>query len=117
MGNNFIQRGDVMDFTAPGGGFTAGVAIKVGALVVVPTVTAASGVVVPCHVAGVHTLAKATGAAWTEGAALYWANGTANFTTTATANERAGTAAAAAASGDTTGKVRLDGIALGGAAP
>src|SRR5262245_47068483 len=117
MPSTFIQKGLVMDLTAPGGGFVNGVAIKVGALVVVPTVTAAAGVVAPCHISGVHTLAKATGQTWTEGALLYWANGTANFTTTATANERAGVAAAAALSGDTVGKVRLDGVALGGAAP
>lgn len=117
MSQTFSQRGLVMDFTAPGGGFTAGVAIAVGALVVVPRQTAASGVVTPCDVAGVHTLAKTTGEAWTEGQILYWVNGTAKFSTTATANQRAGTAASAQAAGDLTGKVRLDGIALGGAAP
>lgn len=117
MPNNNVQPGELITLTAPGGGVVNGVAIRIGDLVVVPQVSAAAGVTFTAAITGVWTLAKATGTAWTEGLILYWANGTANFTTVATANQRAGVAAAAAASGDTAGKVRLDGVALGGAAP
>lgn len=54
---------------------------------------------------GSFTLAKATGQTWTIGAALYWDNTAKNVTTTATSNTLIGVALAAAATGDTTGKV------------
>ncbi len=117
MATNFIQDGDILTLTAPTGGVVKGTAIKINALLVVPLDTVAQTLPFQAAIVGVWTLAKATGQTWSEGSILYWANGTTNFTTTATANERAGVAVAAAASGDTTGKVRLDGIALGGAAP
>ena len=108
MSTTAIQRGDVLTLTAPGGGFTAGVAVAVSSLVVVPKNTAASGVLTDCDVEGVHTLAKATGATWSEGQVLYFDTSTANFKTATNATAfRAGVATAAAASGDTTGKVRL----------
>ena len=57
---------------------------------------------------GAHTLAKATGQTWTVGAQLYWDNTNKNFTTTSSGNTAAGKALAAAASGDTTGKVKIN---------
>lgn len=117
MATNFLQPGEVMSFTAPTGGVTKGVPVLIGALLVVPTDTVAQTLQFQGQCYGVWTLPKATGEAWTEGALLYWDNTNGEFTTTATANARAGVAAAAAASADTTGSVRLDGIALGGAAP
>jgi predicted RecA/RadA family phage recombinase len=54
---------------------------------------------------------KATGQAWTQGALLYWDNTNFVFTTTSSGNTLRGFAVAAAASGDTTGTVVLDGAA------
>ncbi len=111
MATTYIQPGDTIDLTAPTGGVTAGTPLLIGALLVIPKVTAAETVAFAAYVNGVHTVPKATGA-WTEGASLYWDNAAKNFTTTATANYYAGVAAAAAASGDTTGKILLNGIGI-----
>lgn len=108
---NFIQPGDVVEFTAPGGGVTSGTPVQIGQLVVVPAVTAAAAARFNGQVVGVFTLPKLAGQAWAEGALLYFDATPGEFTTTAIGNLLAGTAAEAALSGDTTGKVRLDGVA------
>lgn len=108
---NFIQPGNVLELTAPEGGVTSGAPVQIGQLLVVPAVTAAADAKFSGQVVGVFTLAKATGQAWAEGAILYWDAGNDRCTTTATGNLQVGCAAAAAESADTTGSVRLDGIA------
>lgn len=118
MSQTFVSPGRVMTYTAPSGGVIAGTPLLIGAVLVVPRTTVAQGLPFDADAEGVHKLMpKATGQVWAEGALLYWDNTARNFTTTATANTRVGSAGAAAASGDTTGTVRLDGIAVGGAAP
>lgn len=100
-----------MTFTAPGGGVTSGTPVLIGSLLVIPETTAAATVLFAGAVVGVFTLAKTAGAAWTEGQALYWDSAASSFATAQSATaRRAGTAAAAAASGDTTGSVRLNNI-------
>jgi predicted RecA/RadA family phage recombinase len=117
MSQTYVSSGRVMTFTAPTGGVTAGTPVLIADLLVVPRNTVAQTLPFDADAEGVHKLMpKATGQAWVEGAILYWDNSAFKFTTTANANRRAGVAAAAAAGGDTTGSVRLDGIALGGAA-
>ncbi|QJP14680.1 DUF2190 family protein [Starkeya sp. ORNL1] len=106
----YLGKGDTVDLTAPSGGVVSGVAYLLGVLVAVANVTAAQGVTVAFSRSGVFTLPKATGQTWTEGAVLYWDNTAKNFTTTASSNTKAGVALAAAASGDTSGKVLLPGI-------
>jgi predicted RecA/RadA family phage recombinase len=108
--NNFIQPGDDMTFTAPSGGVVSGNAYLIGALLVVAKNTVAEHLPFPGAAKGVVTLPKHTGTAWTEGELLYWDDGAGEITTVATSNTRAGVAAAAAASGDTTGTVRLSGV-------
>ena len=112
MTTTYIQPGNVVTLTAPTGGVTAGVPKLIGNLLVVPQNTVAQGLPFDGHVLGQHLLPKATGQTWAEGANLYWDNTAGNFTTTATANYYAGVAAAAAASGDTTGYVLLNGIGI-----
>lgn len=108
MSRTFIQPEEVVQLTAPSGGVTAGTALKIGSLIVVPRITAAQGAVFDADLNGVHLLAKATGTAWTEGATLYFDTANNNFVTAASATAcRAGHAVAAAASGDATGSVRL----------
>lgn len=106
---NYVQNGDTLALTAPVGGVVSGTAYLIGAIVVVAIHSAAAGATFQGRVEGVFNLPKATGAAWTEGAKLYWDNAAKNFTTTSAGNTFAGNAAAAAASGDTTGVVRLAG--------
>jgi predicted RecA/RadA family phage recombinase len=108
MATNYIQPGDVLTLTAPSGGVTAGAAVKIGSLIVVPTSSAAQTLPFEGALSGVFTLAKATGTAWTVGATLYFDTANANFVTAQSATAcRAGHAVAAAASGDATGQVRL----------
>lgn len=106
---NYVQPGHTLDLTAPAGGVVSGTGYLIGALFAVASVTAAAGATFAARLEGVFTLTKATGAAWTEGAALYWDNTAKNVTTTSASNTKIGVAAAAAASGDTLGNVRLNG--------
>jgi predicted RecA/RadA family phage recombinase len=108
MSANFVQPGRELTFIAPSGGVTNGVAVLVQNMVVIPTSTAAVGVAFEGNVEGCYTVSKATGATWTTGQVLYFdtADGAFKTATGATAR-RAGFAAAAAASGDTTGVVKL----------
>lgn len=111
MSTNYLQPGTVLDLTSPTGGVVAGAAILIGSLVVVPTATVAQTLPFEGMVVGVFTLAKATGATWSEGQVLYFDSAAGNFATAQSATaRRAGVAVAAAASGDTTGKVRLNNI-------
>ena len=122
MANNFSQEGKIVQFTAPSGGVVSGTAYLIGGLLGVALTTQVAGALCEFAVEGVFLLPKATGAAWTEGAVLYWDNTAKNVTTTTTSNYRVGCAARVGgeASGNTTGMVRLDGIAVtavGGVAP
>ena len=106
MGNQYIQDGEFLDYT-PGSAVAAGeVVLLTDRVFVAPRPIAAStlGVVAT---RGVFNLQKTTGEAWTQGQKLYWAAGTSKVTTTASTNKVIGYAAAAAASGDTEGKVLL----------
>lgn len=108
MATNFNQPAEIREFTAPSGGVVAGTPVLIGALVVIPLVTAAQTIRFNGALAGEWTLPKATGATWSEGQTLYFDSSAVNFTTAQSASaRRAGSAMAAAASGDTTGSVRL----------
>lgn len=107
---NFVQPGKSMTFTAPGGGVVSGNVYKIGQLVGVAATTKAAGLPFVLHVEGVFIVPKATGQAWSEGALVYW-NGTA-MTTTSAGGTLAGSVAKAGQSVDTTGYVRLNGIAI-----
>lgn len=120
MSTTFIQPGDILTFTAPGGGVTAGTPVLIGDTLVVPTATVAAGLTFQGKTTGVFTCPKTAAQAWAEGVILYWDNTAKSFTTTSTANRRMGAAAVAALAADTTGAVRLTGLpatAVGGAAP
>lgn len=108
---NFVQHGDTLDMTAPAGGVISGTAYLIGALFGVACVTADAGVKFAFRIVGVYTLPKATGEAWTEGALVYWDNTAKKLTTTSSGNTKVGVAASAAASGDTSGVARLNGVA------
>jgi predicted RecA/RadA family phage recombinase len=111
MATNYKQPGNTMTFTAPTGGVVSGSAYMIGALLVVATSNVAQALPFEGVAVGVFTLPKATGAAWTEGQLLYWDTAAGNLATAASATaRRVGCAALAAASGDTTGTVRLHGV-------
>jgi predicted RecA/RadA family phage recombinase len=110
MARNYLGPGKVLPLTAPSGGVVAGTAYLIGALLVVAQNTVAQALPFEGIPEGLFTLPKATGQTWSEGAKLYWDNTAKNLTTTASGNTLVGVAAAAAATGDTTGSVRLDGV-------
>lgn len=115
---NYIQPGDVVEYTAPTEGVTSGVPLQIGQLVVIPAVTisaddAAGGDArFNGAIGGVWSVPKADEQQWDEGEIVYWSQGDGYFTTSAI-GVRAGVAVEAVAgdAGLTTGVVRLDGIA------
>lgn len=111
----YIQPGEVLEFTAPAGGVTAGTGVKIGDILVIPAVTAAAGARFNGHRVGVVEHAKNAAEAWTEGQQVNWDDGAKVFTTVTTGNFRAGVAAAAAANPTATGLVVLSGVNLGAA--
>lgn len=108
---NYVQPGEIVEFTAPSGGVVSGTGVLIGSLVVIATVTAAQTVRFNGIVTGVVLHAKTSAQAWTEGVKLYWDNSAKVFTTSAGGNTLAGVAAVAAANPSATGYVRLDGAA------
>lgn len=103
----FVSEGVALDLTAPSGGFTAYTGVKIGSIIGIPTVTAAQGVKGAVWVTGVWLHASATSQSWSEGDLLYWDDTAKTFTKTSSGNTKAGYAAAAKASSDATGYVRL----------
>jgi predicted RecA/RadA family phage recombinase len=111
----FVQPGESIELTAPGGGVTSGVGVQIGELLVIATVTLSAADVTAGRdrfnglVEGVITHAKAPSQAWAEGARVYWDEANKRFTTSAAGNLFAGYATAAVAGGasDTTGTILL----------
>lgn len=108
---NFVQPGESLTLTAPVGGVTSGNGYQIGQLFVVAAATVAAGLPFVGAVLGVVTLPKTAAQVFAEGALVYWDNTAKSVTTVATGNLRIGAAAAAAAGGDATALVRLNGMA------
>lgn len=106
---NFVQEGNVLNFTAPSGGVTSGLGYKIGDTFGVAQFTAAENVVATFVVSGVVSLPKAATITPAQGVKLYWDNTAKNVTTTATANTLIGVHASPVAAGasDATIPVRL----------
>lgn len=109
MSKNFIQDGDILEFTAPAGGVVSGNGYKIGDIFVVASVSAAAGALFNGDTEGVFALPKAATITPAQGVKLYWDDTNKNVTTTASGNTLIGTHASAVAAGasDATIKVRL----------
>jgi len=109
---NFISPGLVLTLSAITGGVTAGVAVMVGGICVVPATDADEATSFAAHTMGVFTLDKKAGETWAQGDVLYLDNSTGAFTKTSdTGLFKAGVAAeAVTTAGDTEGAIRLDGV-------
>lgn len=105
---NYVQHGHRLTLAAPYD-VASGAGFKVGSIIAIAAYTALSGANVEGQVEGVFDVAKATGAGWSVGDAIYWDDSAKKFTTTSSGNTKAGVAVLTAASGDTTGRVRLNG--------
>lgn len=103
MAQNYIESGEVLDWTATAA-TTSGQVVVIGAMVGVAMGDAAIGEVVAVRLKGVYEVPKATGAI-TLGAKVYW-NGT-SATATATDNTFMGYAWTAQISADTVVRVVL----------
>lgn len=109
---NFAQEGNVLEFTAPSGGVTVGVGVKIGSRLVFPTVTAAEAAKFNGVVRGVVYADKLAAQAWTEGAVVYWDDSESEFTTVSSTNYLAGVAAKAADNPSEHGYVLLNDTSL-----
>ncbi len=110
---NFIQRGETLTLTAPYAVSSGGGAL-VGSIFGVAATDVSSGEDGEFQVAGVFDLVRETGAStgWSQGALIYWDNTNKRVTKTSTSNKLIGVAVRAAADGDATGRVRLNGAFL-----
>jgi predicted RecA/RadA family phage recombinase len=107
MKNEIASRG-VVTVPAPAS-IDAGDLVKVGSLVGVAFADAANGAPVEVATVGEFRIAKASGEAWTIGAPIYWdaSAGAATVDDDTAANDRIGTATAAAISAAVLGSVLL----------
>ena len=118
--DNYVQPGEVLSLTTPGGGVVSGLGYKIGSLVVIAltTVTAAQVTADPtikfsALVRGVATVVKegaGSGQVWSEGLKIYWDNNAKKFTVTSGGNTLVGAAVAAALTAAPSGVLRLDGV-------
>ena len=102
---NFIESGDVIDYTASGT-ITSGQIVAVGKLIGVASKSGVSGDVIPVYLKGVFTLGKEADVI-AAGDKLYFKSSNGTVTTTSSGNTFCGYAWAAAADTDTTVAVKL----------
>ncbi len=107
---NWIVSGDTVTVVAPAA-VNSGEGLMVGSLFGVAVSTAAINENVEISITGVVDLPKASGAI-TQGAKIYWDNTAKNVTTTVGTNTLIGCAIVAAAVGDATVRVRLNGVVV-----
>lgn len=107
MAKNYIQEGDVLDYTA-GADITSGQMVLIGTKVGVAVTNIANGSQGAMAMEGVFSYAKLSTDAPAQGAALYWDNTNKRLTVSASGNTYAGYAAAAAANGDATVSININ---------
>lgn len=109
MANNYVQRGDVLDYANASGSTIANKSgVLIGVRLGVAQADIANNATGSCAMVGVFTLPKLSTDAPAQGAALYWDNTNKRLTTTASGNTLAGYAFKAAASGETTVNIKLN---------
>ena len=111
MSNTYIQRSEDPTYVAPGGGVTVNIPVIIGQQFIIPKTTEAATALFSGYTEGIHDLPKQAALAIAAGVLVYWDTGAAECDTTAT-NVRIGTCTIAAAPGDTTVRVKLDGAPL-----
>ena len=102
----FVQEGCALDYT-PGSAIAAGDVVVQGDLVGVAKRPIAANELGAIEVAGVFDFAKNTNVAYTVGTILYWDDTNNVVTATATGNKQIGKVIRAAATTDTTVRMRL----------
>lgn len=112
---NFIQNGDMISVTAPAGGIASGQGVLIGSLFGVAAKTAAEGESVEIATAGVYELPKLASAVIAAGARVAWDDAAKQVVLPGAGLYPVGVAVLAAGNGNTTVKVRLDGISTAAA--
>ena len=108
----YVNDGNIVTLTAPRA-LASGDGALVGALFGVAQTDAEDGATVALVLTGVMTLTKVTSQSWTAGTTkVYWDDANHLCTSTASGNKLIGVAVSGAASGTTTGDVRLNGVAV-----
>lgn len=102
----FVQDGRMIDHT-PVGALASGDVVVQGDLIGVTVRPLAAGELGSLVVDGIFDFAKNTGVAYTVGQILYWDDTNNVVTTTATGNKQLGKVVRAAATTDTSVRVRL----------
>lgn len=115
MATKYQAPGEFLEFTAPTGGVTKDVGVKIGDLLVIAQSTQLVNEKFIGQRTGVIEHAKLSAQAWTEGQQVNWDDTNKRFTTVTTGNFKAGVAARAAANPSATGFVVLSGVSLGAA--
>lgn len=108
----YDSPGEVLTLTAPVGGVTKDQGVKIGSVIVIPTVSVDAGEKFAGIRVGVVQHAKVSAQSWTEGVKIYLdddASPDPLMTTTSSGNTLVGVAAKAAANPSSTGFVLLDG--------
>lgn len=108
----FLKSGDVFSVTVAPYAATSGKGMLVGSQFGVATADIALNGAGELLTEGVFMLVKLAGEAWTEGVKLYWDDTNKRLTTTASTHKWVATAEGAAGSADTTGRCRLNGVAI-----
>lgn len=110
----FVQPGEKFDFIVSGTAVVAGQGLQIGSMVGIVQNSAAVGKAAVLQLVGVHDAPKAASQAWTVGQKIYWDNTAKVFTNVVGTNLFVGNAFAAVAggAGDTTGRVRLNGVSI-----
>lgn len=109
---NGHSRGDIITFTAPTGGVTSGVPVIIGALFVIPAISAAEGEAFEGAITSAWNLPKVPANVTTAGQAAYWNDTAGQATTTVGSNRLIGAFIEAKGNGDATAAVVLNGIAV-----
>lgn len=108
---NFVQEGDTLTLTAPYA-VASGAGLLVGSIFAVATAAADNATTVEAQVEGVFDLTALSTDTGSVGAKVYWDNTNKRCTVTATDNSLIGVLVAAKTSGQTTMRVRLNGISI-----
>lgn len=111
---NSVQPGEQITLVAPSGGVTSGVGYVVGAIFGVAVNNAVQDADFEAQTEGVVALAKSGSLTFTQGELVFWDNAAKAIKKTASGYFKIGAAVAAVGSGDTTIKVRLDGVSVVG---
>jgi predicted RecA/RadA family phage recombinase len=108
MAKNYIQPGRTVTFTAPYQR-NSGEGALIGAIFGVALQTVANAARGEFAIEGVWDITKTAAQVFAEGALVYWDNAAKSVTSVNT-NTRIGVATVAAAGGDATARVRLNGM-------